>query len=344
MNAKIERIAIAGASTLLGKELAEDLQESSLAAATVSLLDDGDAAGKLENLADELTFIQRVEAAAFEGADYVFFAATPEMTRQHFEAAHRSGASVIDLSFALENEPGALVMAPWVETPSAAKPDLATPAVVSAHPVALMLALTASRLQTAVDVKALSATVLQPASAWGRAAMDELHQQTVNLLSFQSLPKDTFDAQTAFNLVPSLGPEATVSLTDGTKRIRDHYERLGDGSLPELGVQVVQAPVFHGFAISLAVELHAAASQDKLETALGCDQIDVVLDDSDPPSNVSAAGQNDILARVSSEPPGALETTRFWIWMTADNLRLAALNAIACATELRRLRPKGAVQ
>ena len=35
--------------------------------------------------------------------------------------------------------------------------------------------------------------------------MDELHQQTVNLLSFQPLPKDVFDAQVAFNLVARYG-------------------------------------------------------------------------------------------------------------------------------------------
>ena len=35
---------------------------------------------------------------------------------------------------------------------------------------------------------------------------------------------------------------------------------------------------------------------------------------------------------------------RFWLWLAADNLKLAALNAIACATELRRLRPSGKVQ
>ena len=41
------------------------------------------------------------------------------------------------------------------------------------------------RLQQAVPVRFAAATVLVPASEFGRAAMDELHQQTVNLLSFQ---------------------------------------------------------------------------------------------------------------------------------------------------------------
>lgn len=344
MSEKNERIAIAGASALLGKELADDLLESPLAAAEIVLLDEGDAAGKLESVGDEATFIQRVEAVAFEDADFVFFTGTKEMAKKHVDEARRFGASIVDMTYALEDEADVLVRSPWVQGVGGTVPDLKTPAVVSAHPAAVMLALVAHRLQFGVDVRSLAATVLQPASEAGRSAMDELHQQTVNLLSFQSLPKEEFDTQVAFNLVPSLGAEARVQMAAGAKRIRKHYEILSDGHLPELALQIAQAPVFHGFAISLLVDLHAPATQEQIETALGCDQIDVVLDDSDPPSNLSAAGQEDIQARVSTEPSGAAESTRFWIWMTADNLKFAALNAIACAVELRKLRPQGSVQ
>jgi len=35
---------------------------------------------------------------------------------------------------------------------------------------------------------------------------------------------------------------------------------------------------------------------------------------------------------------------RFWLWIAADNLKLGALNAIACANDLKRVRPRGSVQ
>ena len=38
--------------------------------------------------------------------------------------------------------------------------------------------------------------------------MDELHEQTVNLLSFQQLPKTVFDAQVAFNLLDRYGEKS----------------------------------------------------------------------------------------------------------------------------------------
>ena len=126
-------------------------------------------------------------------------------------------------------------------------PDLNTPAVVAAHPVAVMLALVAGKLQAKLALSSVAATVMEPASEYGRAAMDELHQQTVNLLSFQTLPREQYDAQVSFNLLPALGEAAKVKLGATEQRIRRHYAGLSDGQLPALALQMVQAPVFHGY-------------------------------------------------------------------------------------------------
>jgi aspartate-semialdehyde dehydrogenase len=207
-----------------------------------------------------------------------------------------------------------------------------------------MLALTAGRLQKKMTVASIAATVMEPASEYGRAAMDELHQQTVNLLSFQTLPRDQYDAQVSFNLLPSLGEAARVKLAATERRIRRHYAGLADGLLPRLALQMVQAPVFHGYVVSMLVELGSPATVEQVETAVAGEHVDVVSGESDPPSNLSAAGQEDIMVRITEDSADGKQGTRFWLWMAADNLKLSALNAIACATELRRLRPQGKVQ
>ena len=56
--------------------------------------------------------------------------------------------------------------------------------------------------------------------------MDELHQQTVSLLSFQSLPREQYDAQVAFNLLPLLGSAAKVKLAATQARIAEEYAAL----------------------------------------------------------------------------------------------------------------------
>jgi aspartate-semialdehyde dehydrogenase len=189
----------------------------------------------------------------------------------------------------------------------------------------------------------IAATVMEPASQHGRAAMDEMHQQTVSLLSFQSLPREQYDAQVSFNLLPSLGDSSKVGLASSERRIRQQYAEVSGGVLPRLTLQMVQAPVFHGYVVSVLVDLAEPATAEEMGRALSGDHIDLVDAESEPPSNLSAAGQEDIMARVSSDFDGE-RGTRFWLWLAADNLKLAALNAIACATELRRLRPSGKVQ
>jgi aspartate-semialdehyde dehydrogenase len=71
-----------------------------------------------------------------------------------------------------------------------------------------------------------------------------------------------------------------------------------------------------------------------------------VLEDTDSPSNLAATGQNDVLVRMRPEPLGRNSSValRLWLWAAADNLRMHAQNALACALDLRRIRPQGAVQ
>jgi aspartate-semialdehyde dehydrogenase len=341
----VYKIAIAGASTLLGRELKEALSDSPLAAAKFVLLDEEEAKGQLDQVGDEVTFVQAIDAESFEHTDFTFFAGNEALTRKHWRQALRSGSTVLDLSGALDQETGVLVRAPWLGS-EATTVDLFTPAVVPAHPAALALALILERLQLAAPVRFAAVTVLEPASAFGRAAMDELHQQTVSLLSFQTLPRAVYDAQAAYNLLSGLGESATINLGAEEARIRRQYEALGNGRWPALALQVVHAPVFHGHTFSIAAELERPVEISALEEALGGEHVDLVLEDTDSPSNLAATGQNDVLVRLRTEKDGRNPTlaTRLWLWAASDNLRLHAQNAVECALDLRRLRPQGTVQ
>ena len=349
------RIGIVGASSLAGKELSDALAESPLAVYDVVLLDEEGTAGQITAAGDEVTFIQKIDADSFAGIDFVFFAGDPDTTKKYWKTARLAGASIVDMTYALETEPNVVLRGPWASprvatpvggqiNPRAQEPDLTTPAVVAAHPAALMLLLVANRLHAKYPLRAMSATVFEPASEYGRAAMDELHQQTVSLLSFQSLPRDQYDAQVAFNLLPSLGDASKVKLATAKERIVDHYAALSAGKAPELDLQLIQAPVFHGYVASVLVELQSPATSEQLELAAYGEHVDLIGAESDPPSNLSAAGQLDILMRISAASSGDGPSSRFWLWLAADNLKLAAMNAIACANELRRLMPQGKVQ
>ncbi|HEY1577966.1 MAG TPA: Asd/ArgC dimerization domain-containing protein [Terracidiphilus sp.] len=339
------KIAIVGASTLLGKELKDALSESSLAAADVALLDEDEGLGQLDHLGDEITFVQPIGPDAFEHLDFTFFCGAEGLTQKYWREALRAGSTVLDLSGSLDSETGVLVRSPWIGAQEVSA-DLFTPAVVPANPAALALALLMERLQQAVPVGQAAATVLLPASEFGRAAMDELHQQTVNLLSFQSIPKATFDAQSAYNLLCGFGEIAKANLGLVDARIRRQYNALGGRRLPALAIQTISAPVFHGHSFSIFVELERPVDVAALEEALSGEHVDLVLEETDSPSNLAATGQNDVLVRLRMEPGArnAIESSRLWLWAASDNLRLHAQNAVDCALDLRRLRPQGTVQ
>ena len=339
------KIAIAGASTLVGRELKDALSESPLAAANFVLLDDEEAQGQLDQVGDEITFVQAIAPDAFDRIDFTFFCGSEDLTRKHWRDALRAGSTVLDLSGALDQEAGVVVRAPLLGS-EAVTADLFTPAVVPAHPAALALALVLERLQQAAPVRIAFATLLQPASEFGRAALDELHQQSMSLLSFQGMPRNLYDAQAAYNLLAGLGESAKASLGAVDARVRRHYAALSAGRWPVLALQVVHAPVFHGHAFSIAIELERPVELAALEEAMSGGRVDLVLEDTDSPSNLAATGQDDVLVRLRPEQGthNSSQVSRLWLWAASDNLRLQAQNAVACAMDLRRLRPQGTVQ
>jgi aspartate-semialdehyde dehydrogenase len=341
----VYKIAIAGASTLVGRELKEALSESPLATANFVLLDEEEAQGQLDQVGDEITFVQAIAPDAFDRVDFTFFCGTEDLTRKHWRAALRAGSTVLDLSGALDQEPGVLVRAPWLSSEAVAV-DLFTPAVVPANSAALALALLLERLQQAAPVRAVFATLLLPASEFGRAALDELHQQTVSLLSFQGIPRELYDTQAAYNLLAGLGEAAKVSLGAVDARIRRQYAALSQGRWPALALQVVSSPVFHGHTFSIAIELERPVEIAALEEALSGGHVDLVLEETDSPSNLAATGQNDVLVRLRPELDARNSSlvSRLWLWAASDNLRIQAQNAVECALDLRRLRPQGTVQ
>jgi aspartate-semialdehyde dehydrogenase len=337
------RVAIVGAGSLKGKEVAEVLDQRNFPSAEVKLLDDDESLGQLEALKDEITFIQSVRAEQFEHMDFTFFASDAECTRKNWKQVEQSGSAIVDLSYALEDEPSATICAPWVERQlgQITAPELEPGPAVVVHPVALVLALLVSRLDRRVPVKRVVATTFEPASEHGQRGMDELHEQTVNLLSFQQLPKKIFDVQVAFNMVSRLGEQSLEPLSSVNERVLKHYRRVVRERAPAPSLLVVQAPIFHGHAFSMNVEFERPVDSAEISQALAGEHVSVVAGPEEAPSNVNAAGQGDILVSVSGD---RADPRTAWLWAAADNLRLAALTAVECAERMAAARPRGKIQ
>jgi aspartate-semialdehyde dehydrogenase len=336
------RVVIVGAASLKGKEIAEILRERNFPAVDVRLLDDDESLGQLEAVGDEMNFIQSIRSEQFERADFAFFASDSRSTHSNWKAARDLGNTIVDLSFALEDEAGATIRSPWIErqTGQPIAPELQPGPVVVAHPAATVLALLALRGAKAGKIERMVATVLEPASENGQKAMDELHEQTVNLLSFQELPKNVFDIQVAFNMLARYGQKSQLALEAVSERIRKHYRQIARVAV-EPALQVLQAPVFHGHGFSVYLEMETPVAAADLSQALAGEHVVVSGSAEDTPTSVSAAGQGDILVSVTLD---ANHKNGVWLWATTDNLRVAALSAVECAETMTASRPRGQIQ
>jgi aspartate-semialdehyde dehydrogenase len=255
-----------------------------------------------------------------------------------------AGSAIIDLSGALEEEPGATVRSVWIERERSQmwQPELQPAPCVVAHPAAIALALLLLRASKVGTIRSVAATIFEPASEQGQKGMDELHQQTVNLLSFQPLPKDIFDTQVAFNMVAHYGQKSQLSLESLESRVRRHYQKLVGAGAPEPALLTVQPPVFHGHALGIFLDMGQSVDAEKLTQALAGDHVTVAgAEDESQPSNVTTAGQGNILVSLkpeSSRPNG------IWLWAAVDNLRVSAITAVECAETMIATRPVGKIQ
>jgi aspartate-semialdehyde dehydrogenase len=249
----------------------------------------------------------------------------------------------VDLSYALESEADGVVRAPWIERQLGQNvtPELAPVPVVAADPIAVVLALLILRVKAAIPIKRAVATVFLAVSEFGQKGMDELHEQTVNLLSFQQLPKDIFDVQVAFNLVSRYGDKAISTLSSVTERILRHYKKITANQAIVPSVQVLQPPIFHGNAVSLNLQLESAADIAQISSAITGEHISLTSTSEEAPSNVNAAGQGDILVAVT---PDAADANSVWLWATSDNLRVAASIGVELAESMAAARPRGKIQ
>ena len=324
-----ETIALVGGETLLGREVREVLGETALGQHVRLVAAADEETGTLTEIGGSAAFLAKLEPDAVEDADALILAGSVESSRIALEANPQG--LIIDLTYAAEENPDARIRAPQVEGADY-ELDHTGPQIV-AHPAATAIAMVLQRLNGNYPIARAIVHIFEPASERGATGIDELQQQTVNLLSFQPVPKKVFDAQLAYALLAQLGPEAPVPLTDVEDRIERHLatllERMEGPPMPSL--RLIQAPVFHGYTFSFWIEFEDAPAVADLEDAMSHDSFDVRTADLEPPNNVAVAGQSGIA--VGAIAPDRNNGNAFWMWAAADNLRLAAESAALIAGE-----------
>jgi aspartate-semialdehyde dehydrogenase len=330
------RLAIAGATSLRGKDLKYYLEEHDFPASEIRLVDEDLLSGTLTEVGGEPAIVQAVNESSFQGLRFVFFAGSAAFAAQHGPAAERAGAAVIDMTGGLWSGDRSRLWIPGLDPLLSPPPfPLATgdrfhtwvsPSTPSIIACSLATAL-ADLSPTQVAI-----TFFQPVSERGEAGVTELEGQTTKLLCFQPMPQQVFDTQVAFNLTARWGAGSNGRLSDVRTAITREVARYLDKRILVPAVTLVQAPVFYGYAFSAWIGFKRAVDQESLTKRLGSAGFSVVPRDEPSPSNLSAAGETQVLI-TEPERDDNLEHG-YWFWGAADNFRLASVNATRIAERL----------
>ncbi len=314
--------ALVGGESVLGRELRDVVAEGHLPVDLKPIAGDANQAGALD-------------AASLRGAGVVFLAGDPDAAQTVLGLGDEGGA-IIDLTHAAEDHPRSFIRAPYVEPAGFRAPEDAVHSI--AHPAAIAMAMVLRRLHAAFPIRRSVIQIFEPASERGLGGVEELQQQTVSLLSFKGMPKKIFDQQLCFNMLARYGEEAPVALEAAELRMERHLATLlsrgagADPAPPMPSLRLVQAPVFHGYSLSLWMEFHENPGVEAVEAVLEEDaHIDVRRSGADPPSPAGIAGQGGVAAGAVAMDRNTPQAC--WCWVVADNLRLAAENAVAVGGE-----------
>jgi aspartate-semialdehyde dehydrogenase len=325
-----QRIVIAGASSLLGAEVKTLLEESRFASWDLRLADEEDVAGTLTEAAGEATLIQRVEEDTFHGARFAFLTGSTAFAERCLAPARQAGATVLDFSRASLHHPEAVPWFPKIEALSGKSVDkrAGTYSVLSAGGTAvasLALALRRAGLQR------VAAVLFHSVSEAGREGIEELETQTSQLLSFQSVGQQVFDAQAAFNLLPKYGGQSRQDLHRSLAQMRAEVSAaLEDPNLDaNVAMNLIHAPVFYGVAFSVWAALEGKPDVAALKQLCKDAGFIFVANDDPGPSNVSIAGETNIL--LSEPQPDRASVGSWWFWGAADNLRFPAASGCKLA-------------
>lgn len=306
-------IAILHPASLVGKELREGLKRRMKEWREVRLLStDSHEVGTLTEVMGAAALVQTYEPEALKDAATVYFCGPIENNRPLFDDVP-PGATVVVLSPDAGVEDGQPVVAGVND--DAARPGAR---LLSPHPALVLLAHVLAPLGPFQPLDPV-ATLIQPASMQGDAGIEELFEQTREIVAMTGRkPTPVYGAQLSFNLLPTA--TATLPLSTLLQKILPEA--------PPVPLQVLQGGVFHGLAASLHVRFGGSPDAKALRKALKASpHVDIASDpDHLGPIN-SAAGDNILLGTIREDACGG-----FWLWAVMDNLtRGAALNAIEIA-------------
>ena len=325
------RVAVVGATGNVGREMLAILEELEFPVDEIFAVASRKSIGLEVNFAEQRLYCLDIDKFDFSTVDLVLMSVSGAFSREWAPKIAKAGALVIDNSSAWRMDPDVPLIVPEVN-PEAI--ELARKKNIIANPncstVQLVVAL--KPLHDAAKIKRAVISTYQSVSGSGKAAMDELWDQTKGIYSLGPSAPKVYPKQIAFNVIPYAGSFMDDGYTDEEHKMWNETHKILDPSI-KLTVTCVRVPVFvgHSEAVNLEFERHLDEDEarDILREAPGV----VVVDKHEPTGYITpkeAQGEFAVyVSRIRNDPT---VENGLNIWVVSDNLRKgAALNAVQIA-------------
>ena len=326
-------IAVVGATGAVGEVLLRVLEERSFPVSELRALASARSEGSTVRFRGQDVPVRLAEPDAFDGADFVFFAATGSLSKQLAPEAARRGAVAIDKSSTWRQEPDVPLVVPEVNGAAVEKHR----GIVSCpNCTTTPFAMTLEALRRVAGVREAIVTTFQAVSGAGLPGLEELESQERARLTGGTPPEPrTFAAPIAANVVPLC--ETFLDNGYSTEEVKLLHETRKILDDPELRVTMTctRVPVPVGHAASVLVETERPLSVEAARAAFaafpGIELIDEPASRRFPTPDMVAGRDEVLVGRVRQDLSGS----RLWYWECGDNLRKgAATNAVQIAEEL----------
>ena len=327
------KVAIVGATGLVGQEFIKTLEQRNFPMASLKLLASERSVGKKLLVCGQELEVKEATPESFPGVDIALFSAGAEISRHLSPIAAKAGVVVIDNSAAFRMVPNVPLVVPEVNPE-----DIEWHRGIIANPncSTIQMVVVLAPLHKANPIKRIVVDTYQAVSGTGSAAVDELTTQTRQVLNGQNTIPHVYPHQIAFNVLPEIDVFWDNGYTREEWKLVEETRKIMHAADIALSATCVRVPVFTGHSEAVHVEFTRPMSPDEAERILAEAPGVKILDDpaiSLYPQPWAAAGTDEVfVGRIRRD---ASHANGLVMWIVADNLRKgAALNAVQIAEEM----------
>ena len=327
------RVAIAGATGAVGREMLRILEERKFPAEEVVLLASARSAGrKIPFRGSELS-VSRLREGAFEGVNLALFSCGASRSLEFAPAAVKAGAVVVDNSSAFRMDDAVPLVVPEVN-PDAV--DAHHGVIANPNCSTIQMAVALKPLHDAARVRRIVVSTYQAVSGAGQAAVDEMRAQVDARARGEAVAPRKMPHEIAFNCLPHIDVFLEGGHTKEERKMEEETRKILDAPRLAVSATCVRVPVFNAHSESVNVEFEAPLSPEEARALLARAPGVAVVDDVESsayPMPRDADGKDAVFVgriRRDDSRENALN-----LWVVADNLRKgAALNAVQIAESL----------